>query len=65
MHVKQQLEEKEEGGDGPGVACAAQTGSVSPLGARAAGRERGGCGRHSPIVDKSNPGSVGWGWSKE
>lgn len=31
-------------------------GLFSPLGARAAGGERGGCGRHSPIVDKSRPG---------
>lgn len=63
MHVKQQLEEKEQG-DGPGAACAAQTGSASPLGARAAGGERGGCGRHSPTVDQSRPGYVGWGGAK-
>lgn len=56
MHVKQQLEEKEQGGDGPSADCAAQMGPGSPLGARAAGGESGGRGCHGPAVDKSSPG---------
>lgn len=40
MHVKQQLEGKEQGGDGPRADCAAQTGPGSPLGTSAAGGER-------------------------
>ena len=56
VHVKQQLEEKEQGGDGPSADCAAQMGPGSPLGARAAGGESGGRGCHGPAVDKSSPG---------
>ena len=40
MHVKQQLEGKEQGGDGPRADCTAQRGPGSPLGARAASGER-------------------------